>query len=558
MFMGGHSATVGGIGTSSRASDVAVDVRPDLPSGSQANGPAVDSADDLQYFAGRVLRPAQLVEHGPVESGSAAPDQDNAELHNVNSAGSGWRRRYCASLVVIDLLAAFCAVGVGFIIRFGWASGDPQNNINFLFGAVLPVFWVGTLAFNRSYEGRFVGVGTAEFERVFRSFLHLTVLTAFIAFATHTSLARGFVLVVLPLTLALDLAGRYGARKRLHRRRATGESMTSVLTIGGVESVEAFTASLERDRYAGMQVTGACLPLQAAADPDADRRLSDIGVRLLGDVDSVRDSARLCGADTVAVLSGEISAEKLRWISWQLEGTDIDLVVSPGLIEVGGRRLHVQPVAGLPMLHVDEPEFAGVRRVAKAAFDRGVAAVAVLILSPLLFTVAVAVKLGSPGRVLFRQERIGLGGKAFTALKFRSMCVDAEERLADLRESNENDGVLFKIKNDPRITKVGRVIRKYSLDELPQLINVVKGDMSLVGPRPPLRAEVVQYGDDVRRRLLVKPGITGLWQISGRSDLSWEESVRLDLRYVENWSFATDLMILWKTIFAVVRSSGAY
>jgi exopolysaccharide biosynthesis polyprenyl glycosylphosphotransferase len=279
---------------------------------------------------------------------------------------------------------------------------------------------------------------------------------------------------------------------------------------------------------------------------------------VLGDVDSIVDSARRVGAHSVAVVAGEISAEKLRWISWQLEGTDTDLIVSPGLTEVGGRRLHIQPVAGLPMLHVDEPEFTGFRRMLKAVFDRVVAGLALLVLSPVLLGIGLVVRLTSRGPALFTQTRVGRDGRTFRMVKFRSMCVDAEAKLDDLAEQNESAGVLFKIREDPRVTPVGRVLRRFSIDELPQLINVVTGSMSLVGPRPPLPDEVSRYGDDVRRRLLVQPGLTGLWQISGRSDLSWEESVRLDLRYVENWSLALDMVVLWKTVRAVFRAEGAY
>jgi lipopolysaccharide/colanic/teichoic acid biosynthesis glycosyltransferase len=188
-----------------------------------------------------------------------------------------------------------------------------------------------------------------------------------------------------------------------------------------------------------------------------------------------------------------------------------------------------------------------------------VAAIALLLLSPLFIVLTLAVRWSSAGPALFRQVRVGRDGGTFMMLKFRSMYCDAEERLAELvDQSDVRDGVLFKMRNDPRITRIGRLLRRYSLDELPQLINVLNGSMSLVGPRPPLPVEVAQYEDHVHRRLLVKPGVTGLWQVSGRSDLSWEESVRLDLRYVENWSLSEDLLILWKTARAVTLGSGAY
>ncbi len=279
---------------------------------------------------------------------------------------------------------------------------------------------------------------------------------------------------------------------------------------------------------------------------------------VVGDVDSVLAAARRCGAHTVAVLSGQISPEKLRWISWQLEGTNVELVVSPGVAEIAGRRLHIQPVAGLPLLQVEEPAFSGFRRVVKRAFDLVAASLALAVLSPVLITIGLLVRLTSRGPALFTQTRIGVNGREFRIVKFRTMCADAEQKLAALAAANESDGLLFKMREDPRITRIGRVLRRFSLDELPQLLNVVTGSMSLVGPRPPLPDEVARYGDDVRRRLLVKPGITGLWQISGRSDLSWEESVRLDLRYVEDWSLSLDLQVLWKTARAVMRADGAY
>ena len=234
------------------------------------------------------------------------------------------------------------------------------------------------------------------------------------------------------------------------------------------------------------------------------------------------------------------------------------MVVAPALTDVAGPRIHITPVAGLPLLHVEEPEFTGVRRLFKSVSDRVLALLLYLLLSPLLVLIAIAVRVSSRGPALFRQERVGQDGQTFGLLKFRSMYVDAEARLAALQGSNEASGLLFKMRADPRVTPVGRWLRRYSLDELPQLWNVVRGDMALVGPRPPLPSEVAAYESHVRRRLLVRPGITGLWQVSGRSDLSWDDAVRLDLYYVENWSPALDAMILWKTLFAVVRGKGAY
>jgi exopolysaccharide biosynthesis polyprenyl glycosylphosphotransferase len=280
---------------------------------------------------------------------------------------------------------------------------------------------------------------------------------------------------------------------------------------------------------------------------------------VLGDFSEAALVVNWTSADTVAVLAcPEMDGFALRRLAWQLEKDDTDLVVAPALTDVAGPRTSIRPVAGLPLLHVDHPELTGVRQLVKSLFDRLVALIAVVVLSPVLVIVPIAIRMTSPGRALFKQTRVGKDGQEFTVFKFRTMVPDAERRKVDLLERNENDGVLFKIKNDPRITGIGAWLRRYSLDELPQLFNVLRGDMSLVGPRPPLPEEVARYGDDVRRRLVVRPGMTGLWQVSGRAELSWEESVRLDLRYVENWSLSLDLQILWKTWSAVARGSGAY
>jgi exopolysaccharide biosynthesis polyprenyl glycosylphosphotransferase len=254
----------------------------------------------------------------------------------------------------------------------------------------------------------------------------------------------------------------------------------------------------------------------------------------------------------------EMSGVMLRDLAWELEKTGTDLCVAPALLDVAGPRTTIRPVAGLPLLHMDHPEFTGIRRVVKAAFDRAMAGLALLLLSPLFLVIITVIRLADHGPGLFRQTRVGRDGRAFTVYKFRTMVVDAEERKSHLAALNDSDGVLFKMRRDPRVTAVGVWLRRWSLDELPQLINVLIGDMSMVGPRPALPQEAALYGDHVRRRLAVKPGITGLWQVNGRSDLSWDESVRLDLRYVENWSFVLDLQILWKTASAVLRGSGAY
>jgi exopolysaccharide biosynthesis polyprenyl glycosylphosphotransferase len=262
--------------------------------------------------------------------------------------------------------------------------------------------------------------------------------------------------------------------------------------------------------------------------------------------------------DTVAVLPTRgLDGVALRRLRWDLEKTPAELLLVPAVPDVG-RRLRVRPFDGLTTLHLERTGLRGGRVLVKSAVDRVGAALALLLLLPVLVAVALAVKTTSPGPVLFRQARVGRGGHTFTMLKFRSMTSGAEQLVESLAAHDQGNGVPFKIVRDPRVTRVGRFLRRYSLDELPQLINVVKGDMSLVGPRPPLPKEVKRYDVDMHRRFVVKPGLTGLWQVSGRSNLSWDDTVRIDVHYVENWSLLLDLVIIWRTFGAVMRGDGAY
>jgi exopolysaccharide biosynthesis polyprenyl glycosylphosphotransferase len=464
-----------------------------------------------------------------------------------------WERRYARLLVGFDGLAGVAAAAAAYTLRF--SDGPWSWTYGYAVGSLAaPLLWICAIALAGGYEARILGLGSEEFQRIFRAFVGMTAAVGFLSYAFKADVARGYIVLALPLATVLSFFGHYALRKRLHVGRSRGRYTYRVIAVGGEESVADLTAQLRQERYCGMQVVGACLSSGDGA------RLVGLGVPLLGGLDDVAGAVRASGADTVAVAAGaSVGPARLRRLSWQLEGTDTDLVVAPGLMEVAGPRLHIRPMTGLPLLHVEEPEFAGARRVVKAVVDRSLAVLAFLFFLPLLIGCWLAVRLTSPGPAIFKQTRTGQDGREFTLLKFRSMYVDAEQRKADLEHRNERaEGLLFKIRDDPRITPVGRWLRKFSLDELPQLVNVIQGRMSLVGPRPPLPAEVALYQDDVRRRLLVKPGLTGLWQISGRSDLDWDESVRLDLRYVENWSFTLDLMILWKTMSAVARGRGAY
>jgi exopolysaccharide biosynthesis polyprenyl glycosylphosphotransferase len=461
-----------------------------------------------------------------------------------------WVRTYTTSLVAFETVAAAVAGGAAVLGRSG--SLDVSSLL-FWAAVTLVIAWPALLGATGAYSERIYGTGSDEYRRVGRAGFLLLALVSFLSYAAALDLSRIFVALAIPALIAVTLIGRYAARGRLRSLRARGRCTKRVLVVGRGGAVLELAGQLRRERYAGLDVVAACV-----TPGDRVRVAAQAGVPV-GGLDEVLSVAAEVGADTIAVTSAsETAAQYLRQLSWQLEGTGIELLVAPGLIEVAGPRLHIRPFEGLPLLSIEQPSFEGWRRLIKHGVDRVAALVALVLLAPVMVTIALLVKLSSPGPVFYRQERIGLNGQSFTMLKFRSMVVDADRKLDDLRGDNISDGLLFKMRSDPRVTPVGRILRRLSLDELPQLLNVLRGTMSLVGPRPPLPSEVARYDRSVSRRLLVRPGLTGLWQISGRSDLSWEESVRLDLRYVENWSLALDMVILWKTGRAVIRSEGAY
>ena len=474
----------------------------------------------------------------------------------ASAARTGWQGRYALTLYLIDFVVGLSAASWALLLRFGAEGVQPHQRDYLLLTLVLPIAWIACLAFNRAYEARHLFVGTEEYARVFRAGLALTAGLAIFSFAFNLQLARGYVSIVMPLAIVVDLAARFVFRQRLHRSWARGQRLHRVVLVGHDRAVVDMTRRLSRERYHGLGVIGACLP----PAPSRTRALAGMPP-VYGNFDDVATAVARSDADTVIVLScPEIDGPALRRLAWQLERDDVDLIVASTLVDVAGDRTTIRPVDGLPMLHVEHPRLKGSARVVKEIFDRSGALLLLLFASPVLAAVALLVRYGRGGRgpAIFKQERVGKNGKPFTLYKFRTMQVDAEARLFELGDLNDNDGALFKMRRDPRITPIGGWLRRFSIDELPQLMNVVKGDMSLVGPRPPLAREVADYPADMRRRLVVKPGLTGLWQVSGRSDLSWEESIRLDLSYVENWSLAMDLAILFRTVSAVVRSSGAY
>jgi exopolysaccharide biosynthesis polyprenyl glycosylphosphotransferase len=474
---------------------------------------------------------------------------------------TNWRVRSSRLLGIVDACVITWAVVGAFVLRFA-AEREPTVNGNetayVWISPLLIIVWWGMLGAWNSRQSRILGAGPEEYKRVAAASLWLFGLIAIFSYVFRIDTARGYVGIALPVGLGGLLLARWLVRQHLNVNRKNGNSMYRLMLVGGPGAVAHLASSLLTSRQAGY------LPVAAYTPGASEKRTSEptSGLPILGhssETSSILAAIENCGADAVAISAGvQLHPQALRHLGWELASRNIGLIMAPALTDVAGPRIHTQQVAGLPLIHVTTPTLEGGQRVAKRLFDIAASGTLIVLAAPIMVLIALVVKLDSSGPILFRQERVGKEGAPFKMLKFRSMVVDAEQQLTKLADRNEGSGVLFKIKNDPRITRVGGVLRKYSLDELPQLFNIFCGSMSLVGPRPPLPREVAAYEHDVRRRLLVKPGLTGLWQVSGRSNLSWQDSVRLDLYYVENWSLAGDLVIILRTIRAVFHSTGAY
>lgn len=472
------------------------------------------------------------------------------------TAARGWTRLYSRAMVGLDLLAGLLAGLITLAVRTN-LDGQTVGPVSYpVLVVTLPLAWVATQALAGAYTGRLSPAGNADIVKTFKAAVALTAVIGFTSYALHAQLARGFVIVALPTAMALSVLGRLGSHEYLRRARRGGRFQRLVLVVGPRDLVARIIQDVDQDSGHAIKVIGACLSNGIGQTKGG---LPD-GVPVLGSIHEAADIACRIGADAVAVASSEqTTGAMLRRLSWELESSGTELLIAPGLAEVAVPRLRVHPLGTLPLLHVGQPAFDGVRRVIKSVFDLLASALLLILFLPLMVVIAILIPIGSRGPIIFRQTRVGRDGREFTMYKFRTMIADAEARRSDLVDLNHrDDGLLFKIKEDPRVTPVGRRLRRYSMDELPQLVNVLLGQMSLVGPRPPLPQEASRYTDDVRRRLLVKPGLTGLWQVSGRSDLTWEHTVRLDLHYVDNWSLSFDLALLWRTIFAVLGKSGAY
>jgi exopolysaccharide biosynthesis polyprenyl glycosylphosphotransferase len=478
---------------------------------------------------------------------------ESALVTEDGSSPSRWARtrrgaQFRLVTKILLRLSDATAIGLALALAYVFRFVVPENALvdagrYAMLAGAFGVAWLVSLVLAGTYEYRFLGVGTEEYRRVATATLWLFGALAIAFYVAKADVARGFVAVALPVGLAALLTGRALVRRYLRARRADGAIDHRVLLIGESESLDSLERVLLSDPGAGFTVVGVCSPFAGGESATVSC------------LDDVADHVRRVDADVVAVAASErLTPNELKRIAWALECVDVDLIVAPSLTDVAGPRVHVRPVGGVPLMYVDQPALSGPARLAKTVVDRVGAGLGLLFLGIPLLLVAGLIRVTSPGPALFRQKRSGLDGQSFEVLKFRTMYVDAEQRKAELAEQNHGGGQLYKVAGDPRVTPVGRFLRRTSIDELPQLINVLKGEMSLVGPRP-LVVETDRYREHELRRHLVLPGITGLWQVNGREDQDWDELVRLDLHYVENWSFSLDFAILARTLGVALRGS---
>ena len=472
-----------------------------------------------------------------------------------------WQHQYSRRLRITDTFIVCASVGLAQYIRFGDSPHDSvySGEVLTLFSVLFAALWLSSIAMLRTRSIRVIGGGIEEYRRIINASFWTFGIIAIVNLLAKIFLARGYLAVALPVGTIGLLVSRAMWRYYIAGKRTSGKYQTMVMAIGDRKAVTQLAQELTRNPRDGYVVVGAGIP---GYGPSRGKTLLVNGreIPILGDEAHAVAAIGQCGADTVALTGTErLGGQGLKQLMWRLETMDVDLVVAPGVMDVAEGRLALRPFGGFLLLHVEKPQYEGAKRFQKRAFDFGFALAALIGTSPLLIAAAIAVKLSSKGPVFYPSERIGLDGKPFTMLKFRTMVDGADRQVQQLLSLNESQGgVLFKIRDDPRVTPVGRILRRLSIDELPQFINVLKQDMSVVGPRPPLRREVMTYDGDVHRRLLVKPGVTGLWQVNGRSDLPWDESMRLDLSYVDNWSMASDFLLIAKTLKAVLARDGAY
>jgi exopolysaccharide biosynthesis polyprenyl glycosylphosphotransferase len=456
-------------------------------------------------------------------------------------------------LAIVTFAVDIVAVSIGYLLARGvieylkWDGGNHTllfRPIVFATVAVWPViFMVYGL-----YDLRRPTHATAEFQRLFNASMMSVLLVLLISFETQNDISRAFIGALLAFGFASVAVGRLVTRRLSHALNARAVTSQPTLIAGTNDEARALARTLLRRPWMGYRVCGF-----VEVNPSGLEVMD--GLPVFGTVENIAEISSAHGVRSVIIAGSAAGGATLQLIDSAL-GADVNVRVSPGLPNLGASRVILEPIDGMALFSLRRHRFSRRQRFVKRTLDIGVTSLALIVTAPVMIGIALAIRLTSPGPVLFRQRRVGEQERDFTILKFRTMVVGAHAQRDGL--DNEADGLLFKMRRDPRVTKVGRFLRKTSLDELPQLFNVLRGDMSLVGPRPALPEEAARYAESQRGRLRVKPGVTGLWQVNGRHDLAFEDYVRYDLFYVENWSLTMDLYILAKTIPALLTTRGSY
>ncbi|MFG1930089.1 sugar transferase [Mycobacterium sp. NPDC048908] len=488
------------------------------------------------------------------------------QTKHVEAHGYRWKRSYRRRLIVVDTVAVVAAVTLASIGRFSVPVDEAvAASRSWVFVATysvgLVVVWLAVLGLAQSRDLSLAGIGVEEYRRVMSATAWVFGIIAAGGLLMNAQIARGYLLIALPVGLAGLLAGRYLLERNLAKNRSRGEFTNHVVVLGSPDSIVSLCGKFDRARSAGYKVIGACVP-DYDGEPGGVLETPAGKVPVLGDASAVEEALRLTGADALAVAAVErLGHEQIRRLAWRLDLLRVDLIVVPGMTDIAGPRLKVRPIDDVPLFHIARPEHdSGPSRYGKRAFDLAFASVALILLIPVFAVVSCAIKLEDRGPVFFRQQRPGLHGKPFRILKFRTMSTDGDaSQPTDPILVEPVEQIFFaKSESDNRVTRVGRYLRRTSLDEIPQLVNVLTGAMSIVGPRPLIPGEGLSVEHYIERRALVKPGITGLWQISGRSSVSAEERVRLDHSYIDNWSLLRDMVIVLRTVRAVLNGRGAY
>jgi len=460
-------------------------------------------------------------------------------------------RVYATRAIALDVIAITIAGITGFVLRWAIPFNVDFGDLTYVSLVVIVVTaWVLVLTLRGAYDTRILGVGSEEFKRVVTATATVFGTVAVVAFALKLDLSRGFVLITFVVGLLLLLAVRWSLRAWLRHERRYGNFLHRTIVIGSEPTMSEIVDLLDRDPVAGFTV------VDIVDEPAGEDGQTPDGLNAW--LDEVMTRIDLLDADTVAIAgSPSMGQDLVQRLAWRLEGPRVDLLVAPSIGDIAGPRVTMRAAADLPLLHLDEPHLTGPKRAIKRLLDIVFGLILLAVFLPFMVVAAIGIKFTSRGPVLYRQERVGRGGQVIEVAKLRTMFVGAD-RMREAVIGQPDEDITERYRQDPRITGFGRLLRRWSIDEMPQVINVIGGSMSLVGPRPMLVSELPLLEDADHRRHLTKPGLTGLWQVSGRKTVDWEERMRLDLDYVEHWSPALDLVIVARTVKAVLAGDGAY